>query len=62
MSKFLGDLNKNVITFDNEIPNQNYNVLSNRYLEVVNVHASLKTKIVRGKDATFVDKQLREPG
>ena len=43
-SKFLNDLNKNYITFDNENPNQNYNVLSNRFLEVVNVHAPLKTK------------------
>ena len=54
------DLNKTIISFDNENPNQNYNVLSNRFLEVVNVHAPLKTKIVRGNDAPFVDKQLRK--
>ena len=59
-SKFLNDLNKTIISFDNENPNQNYNVLSNRFLEVVNVHAPLKTKIVRGNDAPFVDKQLRK--
>ena len=59
-SKFLNDLNKTMISFDNENPNQNYNVLSNRFLEVVNVHALLKTKIVRGNDAPFVDKQLRK--
>ena len=57
-SKFLNNLNKIIITFDNKNPNQNYNALSNRYLEVVNVHAPLKTKIVRGNDAPFVDKQL----
>ena len=34
--------------------------MSNRFLEVVNVHAPLKTKIVRGHDAPFVDKQLRK--
>ena len=34
--------------------------MSNRFLEVVNVHAPLKTKIVRGNDAPFVDKQLRK--
>ena len=59
-SKFLNDLNKTIISFDNENPNQNYNVLSNRFLEVVNVHAPLKTKIVRGNEAPFVDKQLRK--
>ena len=59
-SKFLNDLNKTIISFDNENPNQNYHVLSNRFLEVVNVHAPLKTKIVRGNDASFVDKQLRK--
>ena len=32
--------------------------MSNRFLEVVNVHAPLKTKIVSGNDAPFVDKQL----
>ena len=59
-SKFLNDLNKTIISFGNENPNQNYNVLSNRFLEVVNVHAPLKTKIVRVNDAPFVDKQLRK--
>ena len=59
-SKFLNDLNKIIISFDNENPNQNYNILNNRFLEVVNVHAPLKTKIVRGNDTPFVDKQLRK--
>ena len=58
-SKFLNDLNKTIISFDNENPNQNY-VLSNRFLEVVNDHAPLKTKIIRGNDTPFVDKQLRK--
>ena len=65
-SKFLNNLKKTIITFENESPNQNYNVLSNKFLEVVSVHAPLKTKIVRGNDVPFVDKQLRkfipEPG
>ena len=59
-SKFLNDLNKTIITFDNENPNQNYNVLNNRFLKVVNVHAPLKAKIVRVNDAPIVDKQLRK--
>ena len=59
-SKFLNDLSKIIITFDNKNPNQDYNVLKNRFLEVVNVHASLKTKIVRGNDSPFVDKQFQK--
>ena len=59
-SKIFNDLNKTIITFDNENSNQNYNVLSNRFLEVVNIHAPLKTKFVRGNDAPFVDKQPRK--
>ena len=59
-SKFLTDLNKTIITYDNENPNQNHNVLSKRFLEVVNVYVPLKTKIVRGNDAPFIDKQLRK--
>ena len=58
--KYLNDLNKTIISFDNENPNQNNNVLSNRFLEVANVHAPLETRIVRGNDAPFVDKQLRK--
>ena len=58
-SKFLYDLNKTIISFDNENPDQNY-VLNKRFLEVVNVHTPLKTKIVRGNDAPFVDKQLQK--
>ena len=53
-SKCLNDLNETIISFDNENPNQKYNVLSNRFLEVVNVHAPLKAKIIRGNDAPFV--------
>ena len=58
-SKFLNDLNETIITFDNQNPSQNY-VLSSRFLEVINVHAPLKEKIVRGNDAPVVDKQLRK--
>ena len=59
-SRFLSDLNRTIISFNNESPNQNYNVLSNRFLEVVDVHAPLKAKIVRGNDRPFADKQLRK--
>ena len=51
---------RTIITFDNGNPSQNYSVLSSRFLKVVNVHAPLKTNIVIGSDALFVDKQLRK--
>ena len=59
-SKFLNNLDKTIINFDNKNSNQDYNVLSNRFLEVVNVQAPLKTKIVIGNDAPFLGKQLRK--
>ena len=34
--------------------------MSNRFLEVINVHSPLKTEIVRGNDAPSVDKELRK--
>ena len=34
--------------------------MSNRFLEVVNLHASLKKKIVRSNGTLFDDKQLRK--
>ena len=39
-------------------PSRNYNVLSNTFLEIVDVHTPPKTKIVRHLDALFVGKQL----
>ena len=37
-----------------------YNVLSDRFLQVVNVHIPLKNQIERGNNELFVDKQLRK--
>ena len=45
--KFLNDLNKTIITFGNENFIKNCNVLNNRFLGVVNVHAPLKRKVAR---------------
>ena len=59
-SKFLNHLNKTILTFDNENPSQNLIVLGNIFLEIVNVHAPLKKKIVRVNDAPFVGKQFRK--
>ena len=53
-------LKEKIFTFHNEDPNQKY-VLSNRFLEVVNVHAPLKRKIVRGYNESFVGKKLFIP-
>ena len=41
-------------------PDENYIFLTNQFLKVVNQHAPLKVKILRGNHAPFVDKQLRK--
>ena len=51
---------RTIITFDSGNLSQNNSVLRSRCLEVVNVHAPLKTSIVISSDALFVDKQLRK--
>ena len=59
MSTFLNDLNKTIIAFDNQNPDQNYTILNNRFWEAFSVHAPLKKTIVRGNDALFLDKQFQ---
>ena len=41
-------------------PDEDYIFLTNQFLKVVNQHAPLKVKILRGNHAPFVDKQLRK--
>ena len=50
-NNFLNDLNNINVRLDKENPNQCYNLLTNSFLEVVNKHASLEKKIIRGNQA-----------
>ena len=63
-SKFLNDLNKTIITFDNENPNQNYNVLSTKRISLISDSEKLfitepswkkkYTKILRKKTKSHI--------
>ena len=41
-------------------PDENYLVLTNVFSNIVNIHAPLKKKILRGNDAPFMTKELRK--
>ena len=41
-------------------PNQNYNLLTNKLLGIVNKHAPLKNKFVRGNNAPFMNRKLQK--
>ena len=40
-------------------PDENYLVLTNVFSNIVNIHTPLKKKILRGNDAPFMNKELR---
>ena len=41
-------------------PNQNYNLLTNKFLGIVNKHAPLKKKFVRGNNAPFMNREFQK--
>ena len=59
-SSFLLDLKSTNLDSSSIDPDENYIFLTNQFLKVVNQHAPLKVKILRGNHAPFVDKQLRK--
>ena len=59
-SSFLLDLKSTNLDSPSIDPDENYIFLTNQFLKVVNQHAPLKVKILRGNHAPFVDKQLRK--
>ena len=48
------------VRLNKENPNQCYDLSTTSFLEVVNRHAPLKKKAIRGNRASFVNKDLRE--
>ena len=38
----------------------NYNYLTCRFLSIVNKHAPLKAKVIRGSNVPFIDKKLKK--
>ena len=59
-SSFLLDLKSTNLDSSSVDPDENYIFLTNQFLKVVNQHAPLKVKFLRGNHASFVDKQLRK--
>ena len=59
-SDFLCSFKKaNFDCFKND-PNQNYNVLTVKFLGIVNRHALLKKKFLRVKNAPFMNRELQK--
>ena len=59
-SSFVLDLKSTNLDSSSIDPDENYIFLTNQFLKVVNQHAPLKVKILRGNHAPLVDKQLRK--
>ena len=57
---FLEDVKLKNLFRKSDDPNENYEFLSYQFQPVVNKHAPLKSKIVRGNNAPFVNKTLRK--
>ena len=57
---FLNDLQKLDIKLDKENSESNYSLISNKFLEVVNKHAPLKKKILKGNHAPFATKEFQK--
>ena len=56
---FLLELEAKNLTRNSISSNENYEYLSYQFLDVINKHVPLKTKVLRGKNAPFIDKHLR---
>ena len=57
---FLEDVKLKHFSQKSDDSNENYEFLSHQFQSVVDKHAPLKTKIVRGNNAPFVNKTLRK--
>ena len=59
-SDFLCFLKKANFDFLKNDPNQNYNLLTYKFLGIVNKHAPLKKKFVRGNNAPFMNREFQK--
>ena len=58
-SAFLNDVAKLKFELSSKDPHEGYDTITNNFLKVVNKHAPLKKKTVRGNDAPFMNKDFR---
>ena len=59
-SDFLCSVQKVNFGFFKNDPNQNYNLLTNKFLGIVNKHAPLKKKFVSGNNAPFMNRESQK--
>ena len=55
-SRFPEDLNSTDLLLNTDDPNENYNLITDKFLNVVNRNAPLKKKMLRGNQAPFLIK------
>ena len=60
VSLFLNDLEKTTFLTNSNCPNENYQNSTENFLSVVEKHAPLKKKNVRGNQAPFVNREFRK--
>ena len=58
--KFLSVVEEVDFSFKTSNSEENYSVLRNVFSNIVNIHAPLQKKILRGNDASFMNKELRK--
>ena len=58
--KLLNDLKETNIIVNEKDPNQNYRSLTKTFLTILNKHAPLKKKIVRGNQAHFMTEEFQK--
>ena len=58
--KFIADVKNADFSFETDDPNESYSALTNTFSLIVEKHAPLKKKIVRGNHAPFITKDLRK--
>ena len=59
-TRFLEDLNSIDVSLNTDEPNKNYSSITDKFPNVVNRHAPLKKKTLRGNQAPFLTKELRK--
>ena len=57
--KFLEYVKNTSLCFNSDDPNDNYELITDLSSKIINKRAPLKTKFLRGNQATFINKELR---
>ena len=57
---FLNDVKNCDFSLKTDGPNENYDFLTNNFINIVNNHAPLKKKFIRGNQAPFMTRNLRK--